>query len=183
MMGRCEFGARSGRRRVMYVRVVIYESDVGVRLVTEVVVSDDELRMMEKEKSMEGEKQKRERRENKQRRKHSSEEMKKSGKIGWILRKNSGNNGHYGRDELRFGGKRASRRRNCRENWKSGMRCARYVACMVWKEVPIRCKIVGGKKRGRLRRGVEGWNSGFGLKITRDVVGAGFRRRYVGGGF
>src|SRR5271155_761539 len=132
MMGQCEPDARPERRRVMCVRVAIYESDVGVRLVTEVVVSDDESRMMEKEKSMEGGKQKREERENVQRRKRSSEEMKKSGKIGRILRKNSGNNGHYGRDELRFGGKRASRRRNCSKNWKSGIRCARYVECTAW---------------------------------------------------
>jgi hypothetical protein len=156
MMGRCEFDARPERRRVTYVRVTIYESDVGIRLMTEIIISDDELRMMEKEKSMEREKQKREKRENEQRRKRSSEEMKKSGKIGRILRKNSGNNGYYGRDELRFGGKRASRHRNCRENWKSGIRCARYVKCTAWKEVLIRCKIVGGKKRGRLRREVEG---------------------------
>jgi hypothetical protein len=98
--------------------------------VTEVVVSDDESEMMKKEKSMEREKQKREKKEKKSRRKRSDEEMKKSGKIGRILRKNSGNNGYYGRDELRFGGKRASRRRNCRKNWKNGIRYARYIVCI-----------------------------------------------------
>src|SRR5277367_4139108 len=185
MRGRYEFDVRPERRHVMYVRVVIYGSGVGVRLVIGAAVSDDGSRMMmmEKEKLMEREKQKRGERENEQRRKHSSEEMNKSGKTGGILRKNSGNNGHYGRDELRFGGKRASRHRNCRKNWKSGIRCARYVECTAWKEVPIRYKIAGGKKHGRLRKEAAGWNSGSGLKITRDVVGAGFRRRYVGGGF
>jgi hypothetical protein len=86
MKGRYEFDAR-GERHVMYVRVVIYESDVEVRLVIEGAVSDDEWNVKEKEMSMRGEKQKRRERGNERRWKRSGEEMKKRSKIRRILRK------------------------------------------------------------------------------------------------
>ena len=70
---------------------------------------------------------------------------RRSGEIGWILRRNSGNNAYHSRDELRFAGKRASRRRNYRKNWKSG---TRYVCCIEYtpsREVPIHYTIVREK--------------------------------------
>jgi len=52
---------------------------------------------------------------------------RRGSEVGWILRRNSGNNAYHSRGELRFAGKRASRRRNYRKNWKSG---TRYVCCV-----------------------------------------------------
>jgi hypothetical protein len=72
---------------------------------------------------------------------------RRGGEIGWILRRNSGNNAYHSRGELRFAGKRASRRRNYRKNWKSGTRCACCVESTPSREVPIHYTIVRGKRR------------------------------------